>query len=159
MSIRNCSICLEKVDEANADVLVMGPYGTPRCLCEECSALMDIAATSTDYEKIVAAMDALAEKMSNRNIDDKLTVATMTDLLSSYAKRAKAIKNGEELSEEEIDEGFDEIPEELREIEQDRVLDEEEAEREGKINRVIDWICALVIFAAASFAVYRIFFW
>ena len=158
MNIKNCCLCLEKVNGDEADVLVMGPYGSPRCLCEECSSLLNTAATDMDYDKIVGAMDSLADKMSKRNIDDKLTVATMTDLLASYAKRAKAIKNGEELPEEVLDEGFEEVPEELRELEEDRELDEKEEERATKINRVIDWICAAVIVAAAAFAVYRIFF-
>ena len=157
MTKKNCSICLESINSEEADILVMGPYGSPRCLCEDCSSLMNTAATDTDYERIVSSINSLADKMNKRNIDDRLTVSTMTNLLSSYARRAKAIKNGEELPEESLEEGFDEIPEDLRESEEDKALDEEEAKKNGKLNRIVDWICIAALVGAIAFFIIRLF--
>ena len=156
MSANKCCVCLEPIQSEESDVLVMGPYGTPRCLCEDCSHLLDSAANDTDYDVIVSAMDKITEKISKKNIDDPLTVDTLKSLFESYAKRARAIRLGEEILAEEEDEGFLEIPEELSEAEEDRILDEAEEKKTKKINAVLDWVCAIAMVGTFLFLVFRL---
>ena len=130
---RNCSICLKRVEGDDAPVLAMGAYGNPKVLCDECAAA---------------------------NIDDRVTVATMTEMFESSAKRAQAIKEGTydfALDEVESDEGFDEIPEELQETEEDRLLDEKEAEANAKLDKFLNWAWVGVAIAVVGFIIYRIF--
>lgn len=157
---RNCSICLKRVEGDDAPVLAMGAYGNPKVLCDECAELIDKMTLSRDYDEITAAINGVAERMSAANIDDRVTVATMTEMFESSAKRAQAIKEGTydfALDEVESDEGFDEIPEELQETEEDRLLDEKEAEANAKLDKFLNWAWVGVAIAVVGFIIYRIF--
>jgi len=160
---RLCATCLEPVLSEDADILVMSSYGSPKCLCDDCASLFNRAATDRDPDKIVASMDRITKKMSDKNIDDKLTVSTVTRLFEGFAKRAGAIKRGEwDFSRDEEDtndaEGFEEIPEELRETEEDKALDEREAELVGKVDKVLNWVWAGVLIGVVAFVIWRLFF-
>ena len=61
------------------------------------------------------------------------------------------------LDEVESDEGFDEIPEELQETEEDRLLDEKEAEANAKLDKFLNWAWVGVAIAVVGFIIYRIF--
>ena len=157
---RNCSICLKRVEGDDAPVLAMGGYGNPKVLCDECAELIDKMTLSRDYDEITAAINGVAERMSAANIDDRVTVATMTEMFESSAKRAQSIKEGTydfALDEVESDEGFDEIPEELQETEEDRLLDEKEAEANAKLDKFLNWAWVGVAIALVGFIIYRIF--
>ena len=41
-----CSICSVPVDSENASILVMGGFGNPRYVCEECSQDLDLLTES-----------------------------------------------------------------------------------------------------------------
>jgi hypothetical protein len=81
----------------------------------------------------------------------------MRALLLKAAKRAAAIKDGEydfaldEVAEqetaegEEATEGFDEIPEELLESEEDAELDRRDAEIGKKFDKVLNWVWVAVL--------------
>ena len=144
MKNRICTVCLNRIEEENPNVLVMGAYGNPKCLCEHCSADMDTAAFGKDPVEIENAMDRVAKRLADKNIDDKLTVSTVSELFASYAKRAAAIKRGEwdfDAEQEELSSPEEEeIPEELRESEEDRLLDEKDKKESEKLDKVLNWL-------------------
>ena len=110
------------------------------------------------YDEVVTAMNALTAKMSAANVDDRVTVATVTEMLSECAKRAQKIKDGSydfSLDEDKENEGMDEIPEELQETEEDRLLDEKEAEANAKFDKVMNWMWIGVGIAAVGFIIWK----
>ncbi len=149
----NCSVCLKPIDLDTAPVLTMGAYGTPRCLCEECAEQVEIFTRGTDYDEIAAAMDEISARMSRANIDDKITVACVTDMLVTAAKRANDIKEGTyDFSLDEEEEEYV-IPDELRESEEDRALDEKEAKSKEKMDKVMNWVWLAVLVGTVVFGV------
>ncbi len=156
---RNCCTCLTRVDEESASILTMGAYGTPKCLCEECATLVDTITLGRDYDEITSAMEKITEKMSAANIDDRVTVSTMTELLRQSAERAQKIKDGEyDFSSDEPAENecFEEIPEELQETEEDRLLDEKDAAASAKFDKVLNIIWIVVGSAAGAYLIWRL---
>ena len=142
-----CCTCLKRFENADAPVLAMGAYGTPKLLCPNCADLVEKVTLSREYDEIAESMNAITDTMSKANVDDRVTVETMTELLKVSAERAQKIKLGEydfaldeENDEDEDSESFDDIPEELQETEEDRLLDEEEAEKLKKFDRVLNWL-------------------
>lgn len=156
---KNCSTCLARITSEDAPVLIMGAYGTPKLLCDDCAALVETITLGRDYDEITAAMQALTEKMSSANIDDRFTVNTVTKILSDSAVRAQKIKEGTydfTLDEQEDDESFEEIPEELRETEEDRLLDEKEAEENAKFDKFMNKLWIVIGVAAAGYIIWKI---
>jgi len=147
---------LVRLEDENAPVLTMGAYGTPKCLCEECASLVETITLGRDYDEITSAMEAITAKMSAANIDDRVTVASMTDLLASSAERAQKIKEGTydfALDEGEDDDSFDEIPEELQETEEDKELDRKDEESMKKFDKVLNILWIIVgVFALGIIA-------
>lgn len=154
-----CIICNTPVDEETASVLEMGAYGTPKYLCEECSLDLDRATLGTDAGEISAAMERITKKVSAADMSSK-TFATITSILERASERAKAIVDGTydfTLDEtEQEDEGFDDIPEELRETEEDVLLDKQDEERAEKVNAVFDFISLGAVIGVAAFVVWKI---
>ena len=156
---KNCSTCLTKITSEDAPVLVMGAYGTPKLLCDDCAALIETITLGRDYDEITAAMQALTEKMSSANIDDRFTVNTVTKILADSAVRAQKIKEGTydfTLDEQEDEESFEEIPEELQETEEDRLLDEKEAEENAKFDKFMNKLWIVIGIAAAGYIIWKI---
>ena len=155
----NCSICNKEILTEEPKILVMGAYGMPKYLCDECSRDIDEVTLGKDYETIAAAMDRVGEKLSCSN-PDNTTFMTVNSIMEESAERAKLIKEGKydfALDEEEADEeGFDEIPEELKETEEDRALDEADAEREKKFDTIYNILVAVLSVAFVVFLVWRI---
>ena len=155
----NCSVCLKAITNDDAPVLTMGGYGNPRLLCEDCASDVETMTRSHDYDEITAAMDRITKRMSAANVDDKLTVGAMNDLLVTSAKRAAAIKDGSyDFSLDEVEEEDYEIPEELRETEEDRALEEKERKQIEKFDKVMNFVWIGVIVAAVAFLVWWFFF-
>ena len=97
--------------------------------------------------------------MSKSNIDDRVTVATVTEMLADSAKRAQKIKEGTydfSLDDAEEAEGFDEIPEELQETEEDRLLDKKEKAANEKFDKFMNWMWIGVGIGAAGFLIWKI---
>ena len=156
---KNCSTCLTRITSEDAPVLVMGAYGTPKLLCDDCAALIETITLGRDYDEITAAMQALTEKMSSANIDDRFTVNTVTKILADSAVRAQKIKEGTydfTLDEQEDEESFEEIPEELQETEEDRLLDEKEAEENAKFDKFMNKLWIVIGIAAAGYLIWKI---
>ena len=154
----NCSVCLKPIDLDTAPVLTMGGYGTPRCLCDSCAEQIEIFTRGTDYEKITAAMDEISERMSHANIDDKMTVNCITEMLVESAKRANLIKDGTYDFSLDVDEEEYVIPDELRETEEDRALDEKEEKQKQLMDKIMNWFWAAALVGVAAFAIWWIFF-
>ena len=140
-----CATCLRRIENEDAPVLAMGAYGNPKLLCDTCAELVETVTLGKDYNVITDAMKALTDRMSASNVDDRVTIETVTAILEDSAERAQKIKEGTydfALDEVDEDEGFDEIPEELQETEEDRLLDEQDAEANAKFDKFMNrlWI-------------------
>lgn len=159
MSDKYCAVCLAKIENEDAPVLAMGSYGVPRLLCDDCAADLDTATRGTDYGEIAAAMDRISLKLSRANIDDKVTMNTVTELLVEAARRATEIKNGtyDFALDECVEEDY-EIPEELKESEEDRALDEADKKKTERFDRVMNWIWAGVLLGFLAFIVWWLVF-
>lgn len=154
---KNCCTCLSRIEHDDAAVLTMGAYGTPKLLCDNCAALVETITYGRDYDEIIEAMSTLTDVITKSNADDRKVVATVTEILENGAKRAQQIKEGTyDFALDEVDEGFDEIPEELQETEEDRLLDEREAESNARMDRMINWMWIGVGALACVFVIYKI---
>ena len=144
-----CALCGRIPECEEPAVLTMGRYGKPRHLCEECEAQMDTATLGREYDEIVDAIDALGKKATGFAADDEPTMNVMRAFLMRAAKRAAEIKEGNydfdadsDQTADEDAEGFDEIPEELLETEEDAELDRRDEEKAKKFDKFLNglWI-------------------
>jgi hypothetical protein len=158
---KNCALCGAVAEKEEPAILALGNYGYPRYLCDECEAELDAATLGKDFEEVSGAIERLAKKTDIFGKDDKITLKTMKEILEASAKRANEIKEGsydfalDEKEPEEDEEGFDEIPEELRESDEDRARDEKEAKFNKKLDKITNWIWVVVFAGLAVFFVLR----
>ena len=154
---KNCCTCLSRIENDDAPVLTMGAYGTPKLLCDDCAALVETITYGRDYDEIAEAMSTLTDVITKSNADDRKVVATVTEILENGAKRAQKIKEGTyDFALDEVDEGFEEIPEELQETEEDRLLDEKEAESNARMDKFINWMWIGVGALAGAFLIWKV---
>ncbi len=145
----------------DSPVLTIGGFGNPKYLCDDCSALLDTVTLSRDYEKIEAAMDEIGRKMGD-NHPDKLTFDTMGGIIANAAERAKAIQSGEydfSLDEAPIqteEEGFDELPEELCETEEDKEKDRQDEEKDKRFDKLYNIVLICACIGVGIFTVWKI---
>ena len=159
----NCAICKRAIENTDgAAILAMGGFGNPRYMCEECCSDFDELTLSRDVEDIKSAADRIGKKMSKSEVDDKLTLRTVEDIMKSSAERKEKIESGEyDFSEEEArqnalcDEG---VPPELQESEEDAEAERIRAEKYAKFDKITNVICIVLLVAAIGFAIYRIIF-
>ncbi len=152
-----CSICLNKLEKEKASVLTMGHYGNPRFLCPECEALIEDALKSHDIKASEAAMKRLGNTVSANGADDDAVVDAVKEIFKTASERNEKIKEGTydfSLDDAEEDGGFDEIPEELLETEEDREETEREEETNRKFGKILDIITAVIFVAAAAIFVF-----
>ena len=135
----------------------MGAYGTPKYLCDECAELIETITMGKEYDEITAAMQTLTDAMSKSNVDDRVTVETVTSMFEECAKRAQKIKEGTyDFALDDVEDGFDEIPEELQETEEDRILDEKEKAANEKFDKLMNKLWIVVGAVAAVAIIYKI---
>ena len=149
--MNNCCICERNVEREDAPILAMGGAGYARVLCEECDRELQVATRGHDVEEIKAAINSLSTKMANGE-PDAVTYRMMSEILITATQRAMEIKDGTydfARDDEEDNEGYDEIPEELLETEEDRALDKRDEEREKKFDKVFNYV-TIGVFAAAA---------
>ena len=159
MARKSCSICLSPITNEEAPVLTMGAYGTPKLLCDECAAEIENMTRGTDYDSIVASMDEISHRMSESNVDDRVTMTAVTEMLVDSAKRAQAIREGTyDFSLDEIEEEDYEIPEDMKETEEDRLLDEKERESSERLDKFMNWVWLGVLIGVVGFLVWWVFF-
>lgn len=161
-----CCICFSKIDPETAPILTIGKLGNPRCLCPECESLFDTATLGKTYEEITEACREIGDTMTRHNADDETVFCEVNNIISSSMERAEAIKDGSydfSLDEELIEstnaaEVKEELPEELRETEEDIELDKKD-QRVGKIiDTVTSWIAGLALVGAVAFFLLKFVF-
>ena len=145
MEEKHCAICKRIVDKNTAPILVMGGFANPRLLCDGCSDDVESMTTSLDANVIEEAMKRVSENLTRSNTDDSTTLSAVTDMFSCASERIKKIRNGENVSDEGEENGEEyEIPEELLETEEDRLLDEKEKLRNRLFDKIFTWVSVAV---------------
>ena len=148
-----CCICNKKIERDDPAVLAMGGAGIPRYLCDDCEKLLDDATLSTDYDTAGAAIGKLSKLMADGD-PDPVTYAIVNGILIKSSNRAVAIKEGTydfALDDEPIvEEGYDEVPEDLQETEEDKEKDRIDEEKQKKFDKIYN---ILLIIGCSVFAV------
>ncbi len=152
--MKTCSICKARIEEENPSILTMGGYGNPRYACKDCDAVLEKMLTSRDPREAMEAMKTVGEHLSRIGCEDNAVIDVMQKMMKDAAARAESIRDGSydfSLDETGVEEEIVEIPEELRETEEDRALDEKEAAITKKWDKVMNWIwyVAIGVFGAA----------
>lgn len=158
-NVKNCCTCLARIESEDAPVLVMGAYGNPKLLCDDCAALIETMTRDKDYNEISSAMENLTYKMSVANIDDRFTVEAVTKILADSALRAQKINEGTydfSLDDVEDDESFEEIPEELQETEEDKLLDEKDAAANAKFDKFMNKLWIVLGAGAGAYIIWKL---
>ena len=137
-----CSVCLSPVADEDAPVLAISGAGIPRCLCSECTADIETAEGAKDCDEALAAIDRLAKKLNDRNIDDPIVIATLGGIMKRSAERARLIKAGEYDFDKDV------------ETDEDRELDAKDVERETKFDKVLNWVWAAILIGSVAFLVW-----
>ena len=156
--MNNCCICERDVEREDAPILAMGGAGYARVLCEECDRELQVATRGHDVEEIKAAINSLSTKMANSE-PDTVTYRMMNEILVTATQRAMEIKDGTydfARDDEEDNEGFEEIPEELLESEEDVELDKKDEEKAKKFDKVYSIILTISLIALGGMIVWRI---
>lgn len=155
----NCAICNAEINTEESAILTMGAYGNPKYLCKECSLDMDTATLGKEVAEISAAMERISKKMTVSG-PDKQTYTTVTGLMAIAHDRAQKIKEGEyDFSLDESDEsegGFDEIPEELAESEEDKEKDRIDEEKQKKFDEFYNYVLAGMCIGFVIFVIWKI---
>ena len=154
----NCCICERNVEREDAPILAMGGAGYARVLCEECDRELQVATRGHDVDEIKAAINSLTTKLANGE-PDTVTYRMMNEILVTATQRAMEIKDGTydfARDDEEDNEGFDEIPEELLESEEDIELDKKDEEKAKKFDKVYSIILTISLIALGGMIVWRI---
>ncbi len=153
-----CCICEANIERDDAPVLSMGGAGYARVLCDRCTQLLDTATLGQDYDEIKSSIAEIGEIMANHD-PDKVTLSVVSGIVYNASQRAKAIKDGSydfSLDSEESDEGFDEIPEELRESEEDIQKDKEDEEKLKKFDKFYNYVLIGAGIAAGALIIWKI---
>ena len=156
--MNNCCICERNVEREDAPILAMGGAGYARVLCEECDRELQVATRGHDVDEIKAAINSLSTKMANSE-PDTVTYRMMNEILVTATQRAMEIKDGTydfARDDEEDNEGFDEIPEELLESEEDVELDRKDEEKAKKFDKVYSIILTISLIALGGMIIWRI---
>ena len=156
--MNNCCICERDVEREDAPILAMGGAGYARVLCEECDRELQVATRGHDVGEIKEAINSLSNKLANGE-PDAVTYRMMNEILVTATQRAMEIKDGTydfARDDEEDNEGFDEIPEELLESEEDIELDKKDEEKAKKFDKVYSIILTISLIALGGMIVWRI---
>lgn len=156
--MRNCCICSKEIEREDAPILTLGGAGYARLLCDECDAHLNTATTGRDVAEIKQSITEISNKISS-GTPDSVTFNTVSALLIDAAERAKQIKAGTydfSLDEVENQEGFDEIPEELRETEEDIEKDRQDEEKIKKFDKVYNILLAIALVALVGIIIWRV---
>ena len=155
--MKSCSICKAEIESENPSILTMGGYGNPRYVCEECDAEIERMLYSHVPEEAQAAMKKLGAHLTGIGCEDNAVIATMQEMMRRAGERVEAIREGTyDFSEDAPAEGEEliEIPEDLQETEEDRALDEKDAEAEKKLDKIMNWAWAGVLVAFGASFIY-----
>ena len=157
--MKRCSVCQRHIEAEEPAILTMTAVAKPKYLCRECEALFDKATLSKNPEEISEAIDEIGCVIKDANNDDALILETVSTIIENATERGELIKSGvydfanDELAEEEINE---EVPEELKESEEDRLLDEEDEKVRKKFDRIMNYVTGVAFGAALVYIIYRV---
>ncbi len=151
--MKSCSICKARIEEENPSILTMGGYANPRYACCACDALFEKMLLSRETQEALEAMKTVGDHLARNGCEDNAVIKVVEKMMKDAAKRAEAIRDGSydfSLDGAEEEEEIVEIPEELRETEEDRALDEKEAATVAKWDKVMNvaWYIVLGLFGA-----------
>lgn len=153
-----CCICERHIEREDAPILTLGGAGYARLLCDECDGELQTATLGRDVEQIKSAINSLGGKMASTE-PDHVTYQLVTSILMKATQRGMAIKDGTydfALDEAEEEEGLEEIPEELRESEEDIELDRRDEEKMKKFDKVYNWMLIGAGIAFLGILIYRL---
>ena len=156
--MRRCSLCGKETENNDSQILTLGAYGNPKYLCDECAEDIEEMCSGREYEGIKSAFKRVYDKFAANPILDETVNNTLHSMMSDAQIRANKIKDGTydfSLDEQEQD-GFEEIPEELLETEEDLELDRKERIKNEKIDKVLNVLFVLIIVAVIGFVAYRL---
>ncbi len=152
-----CSICGARTD-SDAAVLTISGYAKPRYICGECEALLDTATLGDSYELIAEATEKVSDRLTASGCEDAVVLGELSVIFKRSAERAKAIKDGTyDFSEDTVGEVDlpEEVPEELTESEEDRLLDEKEAKANRIMDSIFSWVAGIIFFGAVVYFIIR----
>lgn len=133
----------------------MGGFGNPKYLCEECAQDIDTAIGAREPEKIEEAMSRISKKLASTGAENELVVETVKEIFTEAGERARKIREGSfDFSAEDTADSEEtdyEIPEDMLESEEDKVLDALDAEKAKKLDKIFNWITVGIIAATAIF--------
>ena len=154
---KHCVICKRPIEKEDPAILMMGGYGVPKCICEECENTVDLLNESVDAAEIREGCRKLGEALTRGDTGDESVIVTVNEIIAEAGEKAERIENGtydpDEAKDEE--EEFD-ITEDLQETEEDRKLDEEEARANKVYNTVSSWVAGIIIVIALGFFIYKL---
>ena len=154
---KHCVICKRPIEKEDPAILMMGGYGVPKCICEECENTVDLLNESVDAAEIREGCRKLGEALTRGDTGDESVIVTVNEIIAEAGEKAERIENGtydpEEAKDEE--EEFD-ITEDLQETVEDRKLDEEEARANKVYNTVSSWVAGIIIVIALGFFIYKL---
>lgn len=145
---KRCSVCTRDIESDEPAILVMGAYASPRYLCSECEEDFDLLTTAADAELVGKTVEKIYKKLVDSNCTDEIVLEAVDEIKSSTAQRI----SGEtcEQSEEELVE----IPEELRESEEDIAEAKREEERAKIFDKVMNIVLAVALTGFAIFLIW-----
>ncbi len=175
-----CCICQSLIEEKDPPILTHGAFGHPRCLCHGCETILDTVIQGKTAEDVRGALRTLSDLRIENEDYDGSTAAILTQITTDAIARADAMDAGTYVPEETADDDSDgdptagatadvadtpemmyDIPEELRETEEDRELDRRDAELEAKqekFDRVARIAFLVVLGCAMAYTLYRLLF-
>ena len=163
--MKNCCICKAEIENENPSILTMGGYGNPRYVCEDCDAEIERMLYSREPAEAQDAMKKLGAHMARIGCEDNAVIETMQSIMNRAGARSVAISKGlydfAKDNPAQTEEELVEIPEELQETEEDRALDEKDAEAEKKFNKILNWAWVGIFIAfgvAFAYTLIRSFF-
>jgi len=153
-----CSVCGKQIQNPDPAVLVMSAFAHPKHICNDCENELDKATLSRDPDEIAGAIEEIGKRMIAANTDDKITLDTVNGILSEAGERCALIKSGDyDFSNDEGDtEEEGEVPEELLESDEDKALDEAEEKSRKKLDKILNWVCGILIAACAGLLIYKL---
>ena len=153
---KNCCICQAPITNENAPVIAMSAYGNPKCVCEECEAIIDSATLSHDPNEIVESCKSLGEALTRGNTCDEQVIDAVNGIICTASIRCEKIANGNyDFSEDESNEVEFEISDELMESEEDRIKDEKDAKAAKIIDTIASWACGVILVGAVIFFILK----
>ena len=157
--MKHCSICKKTIEGEALAILTMTAIAKPKYLCSECEALFEKATLSKSPEEISKAIDAIGDAIKESNNDDALVLETVSGIIENATERGELIKNGVyDFANDGIDdeESYTDVPEELKESDEDRMLDEEEERVRKKFDKIMNYVTGGAFAAAAVFIIYKV---